>query len=375
MISRAFPVILVFLLLSACKQSQPAPEPAEPEKPAEAEVAAEAARDASTASVAGESDPACIGPIGSGETGTLEIAGKTYERNGHALRVQAGEAEGEAEHTIGVLANLNAWHPVNTYNLRRYLGHFREAGVEVIVVAGDIGEDVETIEKNLDLVAGAGVPTLAFAGNREKTKDFVEAVEKVREGKPNLLNGHAIRQLGLAGLDVITLPGYHDPRYIHAPEGEGCQYHAEDVEALEKLASEAKNPVLLVAHGQPKGATPEALDVIAPDKEHIGDANLNKAIEAAAIPFGIFTNVKEAGGKGLADLAGATVVAPGAWAETLYFNPGPADSLPWSMNDGTTSNGMAGVFRVKGKKASYEIFRAPKLTDEEQEEAQKLAAD
>lgn len=377
MIARWFPVFLVFVLLTACKQSTP-PAPAEApkaeEKVAEKPAEPAKARDASTASVAGKSNPACIGPIGPGATETLEIRGKTYERNGHALRVR-DEAEGEAEHKIGVLANLNASHAENAFNLRRYLAHFEKAGVELILVAGDIGEDGDTIERNLSQVAAAGLPTLAIAGNREKTTGFVSAVEKVREAHPNLISGHTIRQLGLRGLDVITLPGYHDPRYIHQEEGEGCRYFLDDVQAVEKLAGEASNPVLLLAHGQPKGSTPDALDVIAPDKEHIGDENLNKAIEAAKIPFGIFANVKEAGGKALADLGGARVVPAGEFSENLYLNPGPADSLPWTMNDGSTSYGMAAILHVKGKQASYEIVRASKLTDEEKEEAAKLAAD
>lgn len=375
MIARLIPLLMLSLLLFACKQNRSAPEAApEAEEPAKPEaLAAAAARDASTASVAGKSDPACIGPIGPGETETVTIGERTFERNGHALRIQ-GEAEGEVEHKIGVLANLNSANPVNLYNLRRFLTHFEEAGVELILVAGDIGEEHAIIAKNLAAVAEAGLPTVAIAGNREKTADFVAAVEEVRKEKPNLLSGHVIRQIGLHGLDVITLPGYHDPRYIHPAEG-GCRYYLDDVKAVEKLAAETENPVLLLAHGQPKGQTPEALDVIAPDREHIGDENLNRAIEGAKIPFGIFANVKEAGGKAIADLAGSKVVTPGEWSETLYLNPGPADSLPWDMNDGSTSNGMAAVLRVKGGKASYEIVRAPKLSEAEREEAAKLAAD
>jgi hypothetical protein len=138
------------------------------------------------------------------------------------------------------------------------------------------------------------------------------------------------------------------------------------------LAKKAENPVLLLAHGQPKGSTPSALDVIAPGKEHIGDSNLNEAITGAGIPFGIFGNVKEAGGQAVADLDGKVVVAEGAFSERLYLNPGAADSLEWVMNDGTTATGMAAVLHVQGKTAGYRIYRAAKLTEAEQEEAARL---
>src|SRR5690606_6615734 len=99
------------------------PKPAPVEEVAK--TPAEKGEDASTASVAGKSDPACIGPIGPGPTETLTIGSQTFVREGHALRVQ-GEAEGEVEHAIGVLANLNAFHPENVFNVRRYLAHFEK---------------------------------------------------------------------------------------------------------------------------------------------------------------------------------------------------------------------------------------------------------
>lgn len=374
MIRRTIPLLLAIAFVASCKRQAETPQPpptADEAKEEKAAAAEETANDASVASVSGKSDPACIGPIWTGEPSTLTIGDRKYTRNGHELRIE-GEAPEGAEVRIGVLANLNVANGENLFNVRRYLAEFEQAGVELIVVAGDSGDELDAIERNLRAVAEASVPVLAIAGNRERTRDFVAAVENVRKEKPNLLSGHEIRLLGLHGVDVVTLPGYHDPRYIHPEEG-GCQYFLEDVKAVQTLASQAKNPVLLLAHGQPKGKTAQALDVIAPGGEHIGDSNLNEVILAAKIPFGIFANVKEAGGKALADLEGNRIVPQGEWSETLYLNPGAADSLEWTMNDGTPAHGMAAILHVKEGKASYRIYRAPKLTEAEREEAAKLA--
>lgn len=363
-------LIVGALATTACKRD-PAPAAKAPPTPAADTAEAPAdTLDASMASVSGKSDPNCVGPIQTGEPTTLTLGDRTFERTGSTLRLQ-GEAEA-TEVKIGVLANMNQATAENLFNLQRYLSFFDKEGVELILVAGDTGEERKDIEPLLAAVAESGRPVLAIAGNREKTTDFVESVRAVAKERPNLLNGNEIRHLAWHGLDVITLPGYHDARYIHQEPDQGCRYFLEDVQALTTLAKEAKNPVLLLAHGQPKGATPTALDVIAPGKEHIGDENLNEAIESAEIAFGVFGNVKEAGGLALRDLDGKEVVEEGALVKTLYLNPGAADSLEWVMNDGSTATGMAAVLHVQGQQASYRMYRAPKLTEAEREEAAKL---
>lgn len=364
------------IFLAGCKDNK-----APPASPAEAQeaaaVAAEAAAavpagggDASTPSAEGRSSPDCVGPLEEGESKVSTVAGKSYEQRGYKLTLQ-GDAPEKVAPVLGVLANLNDDGAANLFNIERYLAFFKEKQVDWIVVAGDSGEERAEIEGTLRAVAKAGIPILAIAGNRERTSDFKEALDALSKEHPNVFNGNRIRHLDLHGVDVITLPGYHDPRYIHQ-EGAGCQYYKRDVAELAKLAADANDPVLLLAHGQPKGKTRHALDVIAPEGEHIGDENLNEVIEEAKIAFGIFANVKEAGGKATADLGGEKLVEQGAKSDSLYLNPGAADSIEWVMNDGSSSFGSAAVLSFEGGQASYELYRAAKLTDAERAQAEKL---
>lgn len=359
-------------LLAACSESKPAAE-AEKAAPAPAPVAQPAApvADAAANSVSGKSDPDCLGAVDTAVPETLTVAGRTLEVNGYKLHVTSA-ADADDKAIVGVLANINEASGENLFNLDRYLGFFREQGAEMIVVAGDTGEDRTNIEAVLRKVAAAGLPVLAIAGNREAKADFVDAVAAVKKDLPNVINGNRVRYVDWDDADFVTLPGYHDPRYIH-PGGEGCQYFKQDVTAVQKLAAAANNPVVLVAHGQPRGEAPTALDVIAPDKKHVGDANLNAMIDTAAIPFGIFPNIKEAGAAAVADLAGTKVIAEGTASEKLFLNPGAADSIEWTMNDGTTAVGSAAVITIAGKQATHKVFRAPKLSEAEKAQAAKLA--
>lgn len=366
--NRVLPILGAVVLATACTEKK-----SEPVAPAQApkEAPAAAVNDAATASISGKADPDCVGPIDTAVPETLSIGGRTLELNGYKLSLKEPATEGH-QPAIGVLANINEASPENLFHLQRYLSFFKENGVEMIVVAGDSGETKEQIAAALDRVGESGLPVLALIGNRESRADFVDAIQQVRTSRPNVINGNRVRYVDWHGVDLITLPGYHDPTYMHAGNS-GCQYFKQDVAGLKKLAADANDPVLLVAHGQPLGEAPTALDVIAPDKKHVGDSNLTAAIADAKIPFGIFANIKESGGSATADVAGTKVIGQDTPSETLYLNPGAADGLEWVMNDGSTSFGSAALIRFDGKQASYKLYRAAKLTDAEKAEAAKLA--
>lgn len=349
------PILGAVVLATACTEKKAA-ESAPVEAPKEAPVAA--VNDAATTSMTGKADPDCVGPVDTAVPETFQVGGKNLELNGYKLSLKDPAQEGHKP-TVGVLANINEASPENFAQIDRYLSFFKENGVELIVVAGDSGEGREQIAAALDKVGASGLPVVAIIGNREARADFVDAIQDVRKNRPNVINGNRVRYVDWHGVDLITLPGYHDSTYMHAGHN-GCQYFKQDVAGLKKLAAGANDPVLLVAHGQPLGKTPTALDVIAPDKKHVGDANLTAAIEEAKIPFGIFANIKETGGTATADVGGSTSVAAEVPSETLYLNPGSVDSLEWVMNDGTTSFGSAAILTFDGNKASYKLHRGAK---------------
>lgn len=236
------------LVAAACTEKSPPPPVEEPKAEAPAAVQK---HEAAVPSVTGKSDPDCVGPIDLAVPETIEVAGRTLELNGYRLSVKSEKDEDDRA-VIGVLANINEASPENLFNLERYLGFFREQGAELILVAGDSGQDRAGIETVLRKVAEAELPTVVIAGNREAKADFVDAVVAVRKDAPWLINGNRVRHVNWDDADVFTLPGYHDPRYIHAG-GAGCQYFKQDVAALQKLIGDAEDAKVLLAHGQPLG--------------------------------------------------------------------------------------------------------------------------
>lgn len=340
---------LYAILLVAAPALAPYPARAEDDGPQE------------TASGSGKSDPQCMAPLAAppdAATEKLTIGARELTITGPTLSV-ASARDDDAQVNVGVIAAVNEASPENLFNLGRYLDFFASKKVELIVVAGDSGkeEDVVAILRKL---GGSGLPVLVYAGNQEHRPEFVKAVDTVRAELPNVISGHRVRRLEWDDVTIFTLPGHFDRRFLH--RGRSCVYYKEDLDALAEAIPGAPGPVLLAAHSSPLGKKRTAIDVVA-GAENVGDSNLSALITSAKIPFGIFPNIKESGGKATTDVAGARVLKPGTASATLYLNPGAADSQPWGMNDGSTSRGSVAVLSIRGGKASYEILRAPKITD------------
>jgi hypothetical protein len=115
--------------------------------------------------------------------------------------------------------------------------------------------------------------------------------------------------------------------------------------------------VVLLVHGPPKQAGKNALDHV-PGVGNVGDEQLNELIEKNKIPFGVFGHILEAGARGT-DLSGKPLPQKKPH-KALYLNQGSANALPWKLNDGTTSYGLAALLTIDGKQGSYEVLRAPK---------------
>jgi Icc-related predicted phosphoesterase len=331
----------------ACPSSKEAPAPT-PEKTDKASVAkAEPA-----APPRFESRPECVGRPAAMPEETFEIAGKKYLRKGSTVSLQGADADDEF--IVGHLTDVKDHTPENVANLKAISGWLKEEKVDAVVVTGDLGETAEAIQGVAEDVAALGVPVLVVIGNRECAKDFNNGIKAAQAKFKNIFNMNEIRVFNTDDVSFVSLPGYYNKSYVHCADG--CVYSPDDARALTDVAREATAPnKVLVAHGPPLMAGPQAIDRVH-EGANVGDPVLAEVMKGGLFPFGLFGNIEEAGGHAT-NLAGDQVVAPEAWAESLYLNPGPIDSVRWVMLDGTKSMGMGASVHFKGKQASYKIKR------------------
>ncbi len=272
--------------------------------------------------------------------------------DGPGARTQLRPASGTLR--IGAVAGLKDADDDNVAHLRALTAELKRRGAEVLIADGDLGDNPDEQETLLGVLADTGLPILVAAGNRELRSELDAAEAELRKKGARLADLSHTRVVDLGDALVVGLPGAFERRQLRADGA--CLYVQKDLDALvaflDRLPAGAP-PALLVAAVPPRGQDARALD--ASEGQNLGDPRLAALLRRA--PFGIFGQVWEAGGRAI-DLAGQPV-HPGVEADRLYLNPGAADRTPWPMADGSTAQGLAALVTIHGRKASFEIVRAP----------------
>ena len=311
--------------------------------------------------------PGCAVPVHTGPAQAVQIGDHPAQLSGTTLTFE-GASKGPL--TLGVLGPINEASGENLVGLRRYEQFFAKNHVQAIVVTGDVGEVANGIAVVLEELARTKLPVLVVIGNRECRGDFAAGVREAHAKASNVVNLNEVREVVFPGGTLISLPGYHDPNYINCDTG--CRYTQKNLDEVVSLAKAAPSPVVLVSHGPPRGEGSQAIDY-AESAGNVGDPALAHAIDQGHIPFGVFSNIKEAGGRAT-DLAGTTMIPQDRFVPSLYLNPGPAGVEGWRMNGGSTGHGFAAVLTLQGNKAEWKLFEGKKLSPAEKQQARKLTA-
>jgi Icc-related predicted phosphoesterase len=358
----AISAIAAALLFVGCKKEEKAASPVTPPR-ASAEQILPPKATAPEQIAAAE----CAGPVELAPPQQVQFGDRTATLAGYKLTFAEGGADGKL--VLGVLGPLNEDSGANLVNIKKFNAFFKAQNADAIVVTGDVGETQSGIARALSAVAESGLPVLVISGNRECRADFTNGILDAQKTFANVVNMNQVRSVQFPAATLVSLPGYHDQDYLSCESG--CLYFKSTVNDVVRMAKEATSPVVMISHGPPRGEGSQALDY-ASSGGNVGDAEINRAIAEASIPFGLFSNIKEAGGRAVDSASGTTLVKEGAKVKSLFLNPGPADSVGWEMNDSTKSAGMAAVFTIEGNEASWTAFRAPAHTAAEKTLARTL---
>ncbi|MFZ5444293.1 MAG: metallophosphoesterase family protein [Myxococcota bacterium] len=283
--------------------------------------------------------------------------GWTFEHTGGTVKIRRATPRKAKKAVLGVLAGIKDLEPETKALLDTFLAAFEKADVDAIVIGGDTSSEPDVLDQVLEyLTKATNRPLLVVAGNMERGAALNYAILKQRKaGALHLINLDVVRRYDGEGVDVLGLGGYHDKAYLHLAGG--CIYKDKDVDALERAAAAADDPVVLLTHGPIRQKGQQAIDYV-PGADNVGDARLTALAQKAKISFGISGHILEAAGRAT-DLAGKPVPQKKP-SPQLFLNQGSANPLPWKLNDGTTSYGLAALMTIDGKTASYEILRGPK---------------
>jgi Icc-related predicted phosphoesterase len=298
----------------------------------------------------------CVGPLNGKQAAptVFELNGFHYSLDGARAQVKRTSARKGQGIKLGVINAIKDTDPKTLANIDEYLSKFKDEDVDGVVIGGDTAYDEEMIDTIVQRVAGLGVPVYAIIGNAESTGSWNSALRSAVAAKKNVLNLDLTRVVNADGFDLVSLPGYFDKRYTAriAP----CLYKPKDVKELSSALEGLQGPVVAISHGPPKQAGKLGIDYV-PQAGNVGDPELAEFMAQTKIPFGIFGHIVEAGGRAT-DLQGKKEVKPATFTESLFLNPGSANSAPWRLNAGGETWGMAAVVTIDGKKAKYDIIRS-----------------
>ena len=282
-----------------------------------------------------------------------------YEHSGGTVKVRRLAPRATKVARLGLLSGIKDLDPETKDAVAAFLTAFEKADVDVVIIGGDTAEDPAVLEQVIDWLAETSKrPLVAIAGNTERAASLNYAILKARKaGATHLVNMDLVRRYDGEGFDLVSVAGYHDRRYLHATGA--CIYTEQHLEAAASAAASADDPVVLLAHGPPRMKGQKAIDYV-PGADNVGDPRLTDLVRTSKIAFGVFGHILEAGGSA-SDLAGHPLPQKKLQPQ-LYVCQGSANPLPWKLNDGSTSYGLAAIMTIDGKKASYEVLRAPKPT-------------
>jgi Icc-related predicted phosphoesterase len=283
-----------------------------------------------------------------------DVGGFHYAIDGAHAKVSRLKPRAHADVHIGIVNAIKDDTPETQANLAEYFARFKSEDVDAILVGGDTAYGEDDIQSILERVGATDVPVYAVIGNAETRSAWNRAARAAWQNHKNILNVDLVRVVTADGFNLVSLAGYYDKRFTSSVAP--CLYTPDDLKQLPSLFTGLTGPTVFLTHGPPKQSGRNTID-FTPQAGNVGDPDLADVLARAKVAFGVFGHIVEAGGHAT-DASGKREIKPGTLSDTLYLNPGSANSAPWRMNVGPESWGMGAILVLEGGKAKYEIIHS-----------------
>ena len=103
----------------------------------------------------------------------------------------------------GVISDIH----LNPSMMTPIVNRLKSEGVDALVLNGDIGNDLESIDNTLDKATSLGVETYVQPGSHERLEDYFPVLEKFLNKKSNLVNVLKDSKIEFSDHHLVFLPG------------------------------------------------------------------------------------------------------------------------------------------------------------------------
>lgn len=250
---------------------------------------------------------------------------------------------------FGVLSDVHG----DVSRVEHFLNVFKNYDVEYVILPGDIAEhfrktsnmlsDEEQIYQVLKIVSEFNKTVFVIPGNHDSKEAYYNAISRLN--KSNIIDGSQTRYFNGNNFNLVFVPGYFIPSMT---VNNGFVFNEKDIELIKPVITKQ---TIIVSHSPPKFTTKNAIDVVY-DGKNVGSDLLTSLIKEKNISFGIFGHIHEVGGKAV-NLK-EQIISQNFWSDELFLNP--SSVIPWTLLNGTSHNGTAGILWFKEGKAKYKIL-------------------
>jgi len=279
-----------------------------------------------------------------------EVGERKATRLGQTVRFTG--KRGDQSLAVGLIADARGTAPETIASLGRLRAQLSDAGAEIIVLLGGMGQHEDELVTHIQLlIQDATWPVLVVPGDREEIPALRKAITRVGGDGGQVLDGSRVRFVVMDGAVLATLPGVASPERLFS-RSLGCVYERADIDELASRLGAFEETRVWLSYSPPRSSAPSGSDV-AIGGVHIGDQEQTAAIASARAQLVLHAALDEAAigadkGSERLDSGGPVVLGVGS-----------ADPLPVTDDQGNTVRSVVTIAHIEPHQVRWRRLTGP----------------